>query len=353
MSTEEDKTSYPYFSFDQLQDDHDHHQTLLSSDQGFAFPIITDHNNNNNNNNNLMYNNQPQQQQQNPSHEYDQISFSNCLQLGAVEYNTLSNAFDLSCSSSDQLAINNSNNNNISNSSRDEFAYKEAPVAPENPNSSGSVSSHEAGVEEDSSKLKKDLLPKACEEDGSDGKSKNIVKAKKKDEKKKREPRFAFMTKSEIDNLEDGYRWRKYGQKAVKNSPFPRSYYRCTSQKCGVKKRIERSSQDPAVVITTYEGQHNHHSPATARGSAAAMLGPSLFSAGPQSFPHHHQHHQDLQFFPSSTGHQQGHVISNSNYFAHLINQQHQMQPQQPDQFGLLMPGMNHISSPFLHKRHP
>lgn len=31
------------------------------------------------------------------------------------------------------------------------------------------------------------------------------------------------MTKSEVDHLEDGYRWRKYGQKAVKNSPFPRS----------------------------------------------------------------------------------------------------------------------------------
>lgn len=25
-----------------------------------------------------------------------------------------------------------------------------------------------------------------------------------------------------MDNLEDGYRWRKYGQKAVKNSHFPR-----------------------------------------------------------------------------------------------------------------------------------
>jgi hypothetical protein len=33
---------------------------------------------------------------------------------------------------------------------------------------------------------------------------------------------FAFMTKSDVDHLEDGYRWRKYGQKAVKNSPFPR-----------------------------------------------------------------------------------------------------------------------------------
>lgn len=30
------------------------------------------------------------------------------------------------------------------------------------------------------------------------------------------------MTKSDVDHLEDGYRWRKYGQKAVKNSPYPR-----------------------------------------------------------------------------------------------------------------------------------
>ena len=48
------------------------------------------------------------------------------------------------------------------------------------------------------------------------------AKGKGKGEKRQRQPRFAFMTKSEIDHLEDGYRWRKYGQKAVKNSPFPR-----------------------------------------------------------------------------------------------------------------------------------
>ncbi|CAN1759014.1 WRKY transcription factor 71 [Linum perenne] len=109
--------------------------------------------------------------------------------------------------------------------------------------------------------------------------------AAKKKEKKEREARFAFLTKSEIDHLEDGYRWRKYGQKAVKNSPFPRSYYRCTSQKCRVKKRIERSFQDPSTVITTYEGQHNHHSPATLRGNAAAaaFFSTNLHHASPLS----------------------------------------------------------------------
>ena len=44
----------------------------------------------------------------------------------------------------------------------------------------------------------------------------------KKSQKKQRGQRFAFVTESEIDNLDDGYRWRKYGQKPVKDSPFPR-----------------------------------------------------------------------------------------------------------------------------------
>lgn len=50
-------------------------------------------------------------------------------------------------------------------------------------------------------------------------------KVRKKGQKRIRQARFAFMTKSEVDHLEDGYRWRKYGQKAVKNSPFPRYAY--------------------------------------------------------------------------------------------------------------------------------
>ncbi|XP_006658215.1 probable WRKY transcription factor 57 [Oryza brachyantha] len=108
-----------------------------------------------------------------------------------------------------------------------------------------------------------------------------------------RQPRFAFMTKSEIDHLEDGYRWRKYGQKAVKNSPFPRSYYRCTNSKCTVKKRVERSSDDPSVVITTYEGQHCHHTVTFPRAAshihtmAAALQMPPFVSA-------HHQLYSNL-----------------------------------------------------------
>lgn len=42
--------------------------------------------------------------------------------------------------------------------------------------------------------------------------------------KKVSRPRFAFQTRSANDILDDGYRWRKYGQKAVKNSTHPRCF---------------------------------------------------------------------------------------------------------------------------------
>ncbi|CAJ1799491.1 unnamed protein product [Sphenostylis stenocarpa] len=57
---------------------------------------------------------------------------------------------------------------------------------------------------------------------------------------------------------DDGYKWRKYGQKSIKNSPNPRSYYRCTNPRCSAKKQVERSIEDPDTLIITYEGLHLH-----------------------------------------------------------------------------------------------
>ncbi|KAG2274068.1 hypothetical protein Bca52824_056623 [Brassica carinata] len=36
--------------------------------------------------------------------------------------------------------------------------------------------------------------------------------------KKGKKQKFAFQTRSQVDILDDGYRWRKYGQKAVKTT---------------------------------------------------------------------------------------------------------------------------------------
>lgn len=39
-----------------------------------------------------------------------------------------------------------------------------------------------------------------------------------------REPRVVVQTTSDVDILDDGYRWRKYGQKVVKGNPNPRFF---------------------------------------------------------------------------------------------------------------------------------
>uniref|UniRef100_A0A7N0UQA1 WRKY domain-containing protein n=2 Tax=Kalanchoe fedtschenkoi TaxID=63787 RepID=A0A7N0UQA1_KALFE len=90
-----------------------------------------------------------------------------------------------------------------------------------------------------------------------------------------REPRVVVQTVSEVDILDDGYRWRKYGQKVVKGNPNPRSYYKCTNAGCPVRKHVERACHDIKSVITTYEGKHNHDVPAAKsnnqEASAAAV----------------------------------------------------------------------------------
>nr|ACR38087.1 unknown [Zea mays] len=60
----------------------------------------------------------------------------------------------------------------------------------------------------------------------------------------------------------DSWAWRKYGQKPIKGSPYPRGYYRCSSSKgCPARKQVERSRADPAVLLVTYTFDHNHEAP--------------------------------------------------------------------------------------------
>ncbi|KAF8414224.1 hypothetical protein HHK36_002224 [Tetracentron sinense] len=92
-----------------------------------------------------------------------------------------------------------------------------------------------------------------------------------------REPRVVVQTMSEVDILDDGYRWRKYGQKVVKGNPNPRSYYKCTNAGCPVRKHVERASHDLKAVITTYEGKHNHDVPA-ARTSSHDTAGTTIYT---------------------------------------------------------------------------
>lgn len=105
--------------------------------------------------------------------------------------------------------------------------------------------------------------------------------SRRKKQKKEPQPRVALQTRTDTDILDDGYKWRKYGQKAVKNNIHPRSYYRCTHQNCLVKKRVERCVHDPGLVMTTYQGQHNHH----CEIPAVELTSPSLIHLFPSRQP--------------------------------------------------------------------
>ncbi|CAA0396572.1 unnamed protein product [Arabidopsis thaliana] len=125
-----------------------------------------------------------------------------------------------------------------------------------------------------------------------------------------REPRVVVQTTSDIDILDDGYRWRKYGQKVVKGNPNPRSYYKCTANGCTVTKHVERASDDFKSVLTTYIGKHTHVVPAARNSSHVGAGSSGTLQGSLATQTHNHNVH-----YPMPHSRSEGLATANSSLF--------------------------------------
>ncbi|XP_006650925.1 probable WRKY transcription factor 14 [Oryza brachyantha] len=120
----------------------------------------------------------------------------------------------------------------------------------------------------------------------------------------------------------DLWAWRKYGQKPIKGSPYPRGYYRCSSSKgCMARKQVERSRSDPNMLVITYTAEHNHPWPMQ-RNVLAGYARSHHTHASTSGSRHHHKLPAALQITPCTSSSSSS-SSSSCNLYADVLGGQH------------------------------
>ncbi|XP_047316643.1 probable WRKY transcription factor 69 [Impatiens glandulifera] len=115
--------------------------------------------------------------------------------------------------------------------------------------------------------------------------------------------KYGGKQKSEGPPPSDSWSWRKYGQKPIKGTPFPRGYYRCsTSKGCSAKKQVERCKTDTSMIIITYTSTHNHPSPdLSSSSSSSSITNPSQHEQTNQNQNQTQTEEEELELLPIIT----------------------------------------------------
>ncbi|CAL5068184.1 unnamed protein product [Urochloa decumbens] len=118
------------------------------------------------------------------------------------------------------------------------------------------------------------------------------------DSRKRRKDKHTWI-KHTLTPYFDGHLWRKYGQKVIKDAPYPRLYFRCSyreDRRCLASKLVQQvNHDDPPLYEVTYTYEHTCNAapvpaPDVEAGDDRPASGGLVLSFGSSSGADRHHH---------------------------------------------------------------